>query len=92
VNHAVEYARGAVSTNGLENYFSLLKRTVKGTYVSIDGWHLAKYMDEQAFRFNTRRSGDYTRFLVVLGLMVGKRLTFDTLVNSGKEYFEQFGV
>lgn len=58
VDHAVRYAEGAVNTNGLENYFSLLKRTLRGTYVSVEPFHLTKYMDEQAFRFNNRKMDD----------------------------------
>jgi hypothetical protein len=54
INHAVEYVRGAVHTNGIENFWSLLKRAIKGTYVNVEPFHLGRYLDEQAFRFNER--------------------------------------
>jgi len=55
VDHTVEYVRGQVHTNGLENFWSLLKRSLKGTYVSVEPFHLFRYVDEQAFRFNHRK-------------------------------------
>lgn len=58
VSHIEEYVRGEVHTNGLENFWSLLKRCIKGTYVSVDPWHLSRYCDEQAFRFNHRKDND----------------------------------
>ena len=79
VNHAVEYVKGSVHTNGIENYWSLLKRTIKGTYVSVDPIHLARYLDEQAFRFNERKTSDYGRFANVVSSIIGKRLTYREL-------------
>lgn len=81
VDHAIAYANGAVHTNGLENYWSLLKRGLKGTYVSVEPFHLFRYLDEQAFRFNNRGSkeapvDDGQRFDSVLSHVLGKRLTF----------------
>jgi hypothetical protein len=72
---------GAVHTNGMENYWSLLKRGVKGTYVSVEPFHLFRYLDEQAFRFNNRgnkenRINDADRFDLGLSQIAGKRLTF----------------
>ena len=58
VDHAVEYVNGQVHTNGIENFWSLLKRSIKGTYVSVDPEHLTRYVDEQAFRFNGRKGKD----------------------------------
>ncbi|MFN3521003.1 MAG: IS1595 family transposase [Phenylobacterium sp.] len=81
VNHAVEYVRGHVSSNGVENFWSLLKRTVKGTYVSVDPHHLNRYLGEQAFRFNERKDNDLGRFRNVLGSVAGKRLTWKDLTN-----------
>lgn len=81
VNHAVEYVRGHVHTNGLENFWSLLKRTVKGTYVSVDPLHLNRYLGEQAFRFNERKDDDYGRFARVVSSIIGKRLTYRELTN-----------
>ena len=55
IDHAEAYVDGVIHTNGMENYWSLLKRTIKGTYVSIEPFHLFRYLDEQAFRFNRRK-------------------------------------
>lgn len=81
VNHADEYVRGNVHSNGIENFWSLLKRTVKGTYVSVDPMHLQAYVGEQVFRFNERKGTDLTRFRSVLGSVNGKRLTWKDLTN-----------
>jgi len=84
IDHAEAYARGHVHTNGLENFWSLLKRGIKGTYVSVEPWHLFRYLDEQAFRFNQRRDpdGDAGRFLKVLRTIVGRRLTYKELIGQ----------
>ena len=86
VDHAVEYVRGNVHTNGLENFWSLLKRTVKGTYVSVEPFHLFRYLDEQAFRFNERKhdEGDKGRFLVAIAGILGKRLTWKKLTGDNE--------
>ncbi len=75
VDHAVAYVDGQVSTNGLENFWCLLKRTVKGTYVAVDAQHLFRYLDEQAYRYNNRKSNDAERFLKAVKWVSGKRLT-----------------
>ena len=62
VDHAIEFVRGHVHTNNVENFWSLLKRTLKGTYVSVDPVLLGRYLDEQVFRFNERSDDDRTRF------------------------------
>jgi hypothetical protein len=77
VDHAECYVNGKVHTNGLENFWSLLKRTVGGTYVSVMPFHLFRYIDEQAFRFNQRIGTDAGRFLAVLLNVVGKRVTYE---------------
>lgn len=83
VDHAVEYVRGEVHTNGLENFWSLLKHGINGTYVSVEPFHLFRYLDEQAFRYNNRKSmNDKDRFDLAVSLMVGKRLTFDQLTGK----------
>lgn len=82
IDHAYEYARGAVHTNGLESFWSLLKRTIKGTYVSIDPFHVFRYLDEQAFRFNNRIASDGDRFVSVLDSIIGKRLTYRGLIGA----------
>ena len=79
VNHAEEYVRGKVHTNGMENFWSLLKRAIKGTYVSVMPPHLDRYIDEQSFRFNERDMDDGNRFRIVLKSVTGKRLTFSEL-------------
>ena len=58
VNHAVQYVRENCHTNGMENFWSLLKRGLHGTYVSVEPWHLFRYLDEQMFRFNNRKDDD----------------------------------
>ena len=76
VDHAVKYAEGKVHTNGLENFWSLLKRSIYGTYVSVLPFHLFRYVDEQAFRFNYRKENDGSRFRRVLTGCRGRRLTY----------------
>ncbi len=79
IDHAVEYARGRVSTNGIENFWSLLKRGLGGTYVSVDPQHLERYVDERAFTYNWRDVSDYARFYAVLLDAMGRRLTWKGL-------------
>jgi transposase-like protein len=77
VNHAVSYVNKGVTTNSLENFWSLLKRNLAGTYVAVEPFHLDRYLAEQCFRFNTSKShNDGTRFNKVLSQIVGKRLTY----------------
>ncbi len=73
INHAEQYVDGAVHTNGMENFWSLLKRSIKGTYVSVEPFHLFRYLDEQSFRFNERHDTDAQRFSKVLNSVAGKR-------------------
>ncbi len=79
VDHAEKYVDGTVHTNRMENFWSLLKRTIKGTYVSIEPFHLFRYLDEQSFRYNERHDNDGERFQKVLNSIAGKRLTWDVL-------------
>jgi transposase-like protein len=79
IDHAEAYVDGTVHTNKLENFWSLLKRSIKGTYVSVEPFHLFRYLDEQSFRYNERKLTDRERFETVLGSVAGKRLTWDTL-------------
>lgn len=79
IDHAEAYAEGSVHTNGLESYWSLLKRALKGTYVSVEPFHLFRYLDEQAFRFNHRKLSDAARFALTAASVFGKRLTFAEL-------------
>lgn len=76
INHAEKYVDGQVHTNGVENFWSLLKRTINGTYVSIEPFHLFRYLDEQTFRFNTRKGNDSERFQRAMEQVTGKRLTY----------------
>jgi transposase-like protein len=83
VDHAVQYVDGRVHTNGLENFWSLLKRGISGTYVSVEPFHLFRYLDEQMFRFNNRKDiNDAGRFEMVVSQLVGKRLTFAELTGK----------
>lgn len=83
VDHAVSYVEGKVHTNGLENFWSLLKRGIKGTYVCPAPFHLFRYLDEQATRFNERGDDDAGRFANTLRRAAGRRLTYRKL--TGKE-------
>ena len=83
VDHAVEYVDGKVHTNGLENFWSLLKRGMNGTYVSVEPFHLFRYLDEQAYRYNNRKLTDSERLDIAVKGIVGKRLTYDQL--TGKQ-------
>jgi transposase-like protein len=82
INHAREYVRGQVHTNSLENFWSLLKRAIKGTYVSVDPFHLFRYVDEQVRRFNERTCNDRERFVSVLANTVGRRVTYPDLIGA----------
>ena len=88
IDHANRYVDGKVHTNGLENFWSLLKRGLGGTYVSVEPFHLFRYVDEQAFRFNHRKTEkrpltDADRFALVMSNVFGRRLTWSQL--TGKE-------
>ena len=75
-----------VHTNGLENYWSLLKRGISGTYVSVEPFHLFRYLDEQSFRYNNRKEmTDYDRFRLAYSQITGKRLTYEHLTGEDVE-------
>ncbi len=82
VDHAVEYVNGNVHTNGLENFWSLLKRGLKGTYVRVAPFHLFRYLDEQTFRYNQPKTDNFNRFRAVLSQIVNRRLTYDQLIGA----------
>ena len=87
VNHVESYVNGQVHTNGIENFWSLLKRTLKGTYVAVEPFHLQRYVDEQVFRFNNRATKDNPltdadRFSMAVRKIIGKRLTFAELTGK----------
>jgi transposase-like protein len=82
IDHAEAYVKGAVHTNGLENFWALFKRCIKGTHVSIEPFHLEAYVDSEAFRFNNRTTNDSGRFIVAMPNVVGKRLKYKTLIGT----------
>ena len=84
IDHAIAYADGQVHTNNCENFRSLLKRGINGTYVSVEPYHLFRYLDEQSFRYNNRlEMNDADRFSAVVSQLAGKRLTWNEL--TGKQ-------
>ncbi len=85
INHAERYVDGQIHTNSIENFWSLLKRTIHGTYVCVEPFHLFRYLDEQSFRFNTRRGNDSERFNRAMGQVTGKRVTYSELTGKNKE-------
>lgn len=86
IDHAVAYVDGQVHTNGLENYWSLLKRCISGTYISVEPFHLFRYLDEQAFRYNNRKDmDDSARFSLAVSQIVGKRVMYKELTGKTAE-------
>ena len=91
MNHLEKYVNGKVHTNGLENFWSLLKRGLGGTYVAVEPFHLFRYIDEQAFRYNNRidekgkKRPDSERFELALSQIAGKRLTFAEVTGKVEE-------
>lgn len=87
INHAEKYVDGLVHTNGMENFWSLLKRGLHGTYVSVEPFHLFRYIDEQSFRYNNRGNKDNPvhdgqRFQMMLSQVAGKRVTYKELTGK----------
>jgi transposase-like protein len=87
VNHVEEYVRGQVHTQGIENFWSLLKRGLKGTYIAVEPFHLDRYVDEQVFRYNNRSTrdnplDDADRFMLAVSQISGKRLTYAELTGK----------
>jgi ISXO2 transposase-like protein len=87
INHAISYVEGQIHTNGMENFWSLLKRGICGTYVSIEPFHLFRYLDEQTFRYNNRGTkktpvSDSERFVRALSQIADRRLTFAELTGK----------
>jgi transposase-like protein len=85
IDHAETYVNGQVHTNGCENFWSLLKRGLRGTYVSVEPFHVFRYVDEQVYRFNSRKMTDADRFDELTERVVGKRLTYAELTGSATE-------
>jgi transposase-like protein len=82
INHAVEYVRGHVHTNNIEGFWSVFKRTLKGTYVAPRPEHLQRYVEEQVYRFNRRNEEDGTRFAKAVKKADGKRITYKALIGK----------
>jgi transposase-like protein len=89
VDHTVAYAIGQVHTNGIENFWALLKRMLKGTYIAVEPFHLSRYIDEMVFRFNERGGSDRDRFVTAVGMISGKRLTYNELTSAYESYYQQ---
>jgi ISXO2-like transposase domain len=91
VDHAERYVDGRVHTNGIENFWSLLKRGLHGTYVAVEPFHLFRYLDEQTFRYNHRKDSagnklnDGERFSIALSQIVGKRITYKELTGKTED-------
>ncbi len=85
IDHAETYVNGNVHTNGIENFWSLLKRGLKGTYISVEPFHMFRYLDEQAFRFNERKRNDGERFVSAMQGIMGKRVTYEKLTGKTEE-------
>jgi transposase-like protein len=82
IDHVETYVQGAVHTNGIENFWSLLKRSLHGTYVAVNPEHLFRYVDERVFSYNLRDLNDYDRFRAVLQRVTGRRLTYAELTGT----------
>lgn len=84
INHAEKYVDGHVHVNGVKNFWSFLKRIIGGTYISVEPFHLFRYLDKQAFRFNRRKGTDSDRFFEVPCMVTGKRLQSVELTGKGE--------
>ena len=82
IDHTEKYVEGRIHTNGLENFWSLFKRALKGTYVSVEPFHLQAYADEQCFRYNERFGDDLDRFVLAVSQIAGKRIMFKELIGK----------
>src|SRR5258708_1412411 len=90
IDHAESYVEGQVHTNGLENFWSLLKRGLKGTYIAVEPFHMFRYLDEQVFRYNNRKAThDGERFHRVMSHIAGRRLTYEQLTGKGTDTVHQ---
>lgn len=84
INHAETYVRGHIHTNSIENFWSLFKRCINGTYVSVEPFHLFRYLNEEEFRFNARKADDASRFLQTAGSVAGKRIMYKELIGKSE--------
>ena len=83
VLHKKEFVRGNIHINTVENFWSLFKRTLSGTYIQIGKQHIERYLDEQAFRYNHRKESDAERFVAAVSQIFGRRLTYTKLIGRG---------
>ncbi len=83
IDHAEAYAKGKVHTYGLENFWSLLKRAIKGSYVNVEPFNLFRYLDAESFRFNTRKDDDGGRFRQLVSQILGRKVTYKQLIGGG---------
>jgi len=89
VDHAIgQYVNGKAHTNGIENVWSVAKRGLKGTYISVEPFHLFRYLDEADFRFNSRQDTDAERFLKAMTGTKGRRLSYAELTETYEAYFD----
>ncbi len=84
IDHAEKYVEGRVYTNGIENFWALLKRALGGTYISVEPIHLWRYIDEEVFRYNEKDGSDRSRFALVARAVKGKRLTYNELTGRAR--------
>lgn len=94
IDHAERYVDGQVHTNGLENFWSLLKRGLKGTYIAVEPFHLFRYVDEQVFRYNHRATkyrfvSDRDRFVMAMNHIANRRITYEELTGKGTDAVHQ---
>jgi transposase-like protein len=82
IDHAECYVKGNIHTNGLENFWALFKRCIKGTHVSVEPFHLFRYLDAETFRYNNRKATALGRFLLATVGIIGKRLTYNSLIGE----------
>ena len=86
VDHAQAYVKDkVVHTNGLENFWALFKRCIRGTHVNAEPFHIQAYIDSEAFRFNNREVGDGERFALAMNSVTGKRLTYKALIGASED-------
>jgi hypothetical protein len=91
INHSIKYAEGNIHMNSAENFWTLFKRCINGTYVSVECDHLPAYLDEETFRFNEREGKDKDRFVKALQGIAGRRIMYRQLIDSGDEFVPRRG-
>ena len=82
INRAIEYVNESIHTNTMENFWGLLKRSLHGTYIGVEPFHLFRYIDEQAFRYNNSHVADADRFVTVMRQIIGRWITYKELIGK----------